>query len=651
MGRILDRVSGPQDLKALDNPTLAALAEELRQEIINTVAVTGGHLAPNLGVVELTLALHRVFDSPRDRIIWDVGHQCYVHKLVTGRKHLFYTLRQYGGISGFPKPTESEHDAFVAGHSSTSISIGLGMAKARDLRGEDYSVVCVIGDGSISGGMAFEALNHAGHLKTDLIVVLNDNEMSISPNVGALASCLTRIRLNPGVVRVKEDIEELIRRIPAIGSTMSDLVTRVKGSIKYLVVPTMFEELGFTYIGPVKGHDIPGLTRSLSDARRRGGPVLVHVATTKGKGYEHAESNPERFHSVGPFELKSGDLIELSPSSEPTFTQVFGETLVGLAGESEDIVAITAAMTAGTGLERFAVEFPERFFDVGIAESHAVALAAGLAKAGLRPVVAVYSTFLQRAYDQIMHDVCILGLPVVFAIDRAGIVGEDGQTHQGIFDICFLRHIPNMTVLAPRDREELTAMLKFALSFDGPVAIRYPKGTSPQPRREQRAPIVYGRAETIINGTDVVLISLGSMTPVAEAAASRLAESGVSCAVVDARFASPIDRKTILDIAARRMPIVTLEEGCIEGGMGSAIAQIIAQLPGSKKARVLNLGIPRVFVEHGSRDRLLREFGLDPESVAARVLELLAPLGATAPVHEGLLPLQAKGEEVGQGTS
>lgn len=633
MDRILDRISSPKDLKELDESSLVILAKELREEIINTVAVTGGHLASNLGVVELTLSLHKVFDSPKDRIVWDVGHQCYVHKLLTGRRDRFSTLRQYGGISGFPSPTESEHDAFLAGHSSTSISIGLGFAKARDLKGEDYAVVCVIGDGSLTGGLAFEALNHAGHLKTDIIVVLNDNEMSIAPNVGALASCLTRIRMDPRVVRVKEDLEELIRRIPAIGPTMSDLVTRLKGSIKYLVVPAMFEELGFTYMGPVKGHDIPALIRALTDARRRGGPVLVHVATTKGKGYKYAESNPEVYHSIGPFKPETGKPIESNPEAEspPTFTEAFGNAIVELARKSNEIVAITAAMTDGTGLERFAREFPNRFFDVGIAEGHAVAFAAGLAKAGLRPVVAVYSTFLQRSYDQIVHDVCILELPVIFAIDRAGIVGEDGQTHQGIFDINYLRHIPNMTVLAPRDYQELLAMLEFALALNKPVAIRYPKGTSPVPRSEQREPVTYGRSEVLVQGSDVALVALGSMTSVAEEAATRLSKYGISCMVVDARFAVPIDYDTVRDIAKRGIPIVSLEEGCVDGGVGSAIAQAVAELPDEARVRVLNLGVPKKFIAHGRRDVLLRELGLDSAGVAKRVLELLNEQSSEGP--------------------
>jgi 1-deoxy-D-xylulose-5-phosphate synthase len=619
MDRVLDRIDGPHSLKALDSSSLERLAEELRREIIETVAATGGHLAPNLGVVELTLALHLVFESPKDRIVWDVGHQCYVHKLLTGRLDRFRTLRQYGGISGFPSPRESEHDPFVTGHSSTSISAGLGMAKARDIRGEDHAVVCVIGDASLSGGLAFEALNHAGHLKSNLIVVLNDNEMSISTNVGALSSYLSRVRLDPRVLRVKEDIEYLIRRIPAIGSTMSDVVNRLKGSIKYLVVPALFEELGFTYVGPINGHDISGICRALSDARRKGGPVLVHVVTTKGKGCSFAESNPSAFHGVDPYNPETGEPVSNEPDYPPTFTRAFGESLVELGRECDRIVAITAAMAKGTGLEAFAAEFPHRFFDVGIAEEHAVTFAAGLAKAGMRPVVAVYSTFLQRSYDQIVHDVCIQGLPVVFAVDRAGIVGEDGPTHHGMFDVTFLRHIPNMIVLAPRDHEELGAMLRFALSCNSPVAIRYPKGTSPLPLPRKRSPIVLGQAETVVRGSDVAMVALGSMVAVAEEIGRLLEQEGISCWIVDARFAAPIDDKIVTEVAMSRVPIVTLEENCVEGGMGSAVSQIVADLPLASRVRVVNLGLPKTFVQHGSRTQLLDELCLSPECLAQRI--------------------------------
>ncbi|NLU42507.1 MAG: 1-deoxy-D-xylulose-5-phosphate synthase [Firmicutes bacterium] len=619
MDRILDRIEGPHSLKSLDYSSLERLAEELRREIIETVALTGGHLAPNLGVVELTLALHLVFESPKDRIVWDVGHQCYVHKLLTGRLDRFRTLRQYRGISGFPSPRESEHDAFVTGHSSTSISAGLGMAKARDIKGEDYAVVCVIGDASLSGGLAFEALNHAGHLKSNLVVVLNDNEMSISANVGALSSYLSRVRLDPRVLRIKEDIEYLIRRIPAIGSTMSDAVNRLKGSIKYLVVPALFEELGFTYVGPINGHDIAAVCRALSDARRKGGPVLVHVVTTKGKGCPFAESNPSFYHGVDPYDPETGEPVSTGPGYPPTFTQAFGESLVELGRECDRIVAITAAMAKGTGLEAFAAEYPYRFFDVGIAEEHAVTFAAGLAKAGMRPVVAVYSTFLQRSYDQIVHDVCIQELPVVFAVDRAGIVGEDGQTHHGMFDVTFLRHIPNMIVLAPRDHRELSAMLRFALSCNGPVAIRYPKGTSPVPLPWERSPVVLGRAETVVRGSDVAVIALGSMVAVAEETAKLLEQQGISCWIVDARFAAPIDDRIVTEIAMNRLPIVTLEENCVEGGMGSAVSQVVADLPLASRVRVVNLGLPKAFVQHGSRTQLLNELCLNPECLAQRI--------------------------------
>jgi 1-deoxy-D-xylulose-5-phosphate synthase len=655
MSRVLDSIADPSDIKRLDYSSLQLLADELRSEIINTVAVTGGHLAPNLGVVELTLALHKTFDSPRDRIIFDVGHQCYVHKLLTGRKDVFHTLRQYGGISGFPSPRESEHDAFVTGHSSTSISVGLGFAKARDLLGEDYSVVCVIGDGSLTGGLAFEALNHAGHIKSDIIVVLNDNEMSISPNVGALASYLSRVRLDPRVVKVKEDLEDLIRRIPAIGGTMSDVVTRLKGSIKYLVVPAMFEEFGFTYIGPVKGHDIPAICRALFDARRKGGPVLVHVSTTKGKGCRYAELNPAFYHGVDPFDPETGEPVARpNPNGTPTFTQAFGNTLVDAADQSSDIVAITAAMARGTGLQTFSEQYPSRFFDVGIAEEHAVTFAAGLAKAGMRPVVAVYSSFLQRAYDQIIHDVCIQNLPVVLAIDRAGLVGEDGQTHHGVFDISFLRHIPNLILMAPRDHQELAEMLRFALAIGRPVAIRYPKGASPVPRPSGSAPIALGVAETIRSGTDAAIVALGSMVPVAEQAAGLLQKVGLSCGVVNARFAAPIDDRTIGEIASRQMPIVTLEEGCVDGGMGSAIAQIVAELPPPARVQVVNLGIPKAFVQHGSRDRLLHELGLDPEGVANRVQTLVEETRSSRQGHGAVKRVSAprvEEERIGQGTS
>ena len=619
MDRVLDRIGGPDGLKGLDSSSLQRLADELRTEIVETVAVTGGHLAPNLGVVELTLALHLVFESSKDRIIWDVGHQCYVHKLLTGRLDRFRTLRQYGGISGFPSPRESEHDAFVTGHSSTSISAGLGMAKARDLQGENYAVVCVIGDASLSGGLAFEALNHAGHLKSDLIVVLNDNEMSISTNVGALSSYLSRVRLDPRVVRIKEDIEYLIKRIPAIGTTMSDVIGRLKGSIKYLVVPAIFEELGFTYVGPINGHDISATCRALSDARRKGGPVLVHVVTTKGKGCEFAESNPAAYHGVDPYDPETGRPTSTGPDYPPTFTQAFGESLVALGRECDRIVAITAAMAKGTGLEAFAAEFPDRFFDVGIAEEHAVTFAAGLAKAGMRPVVAVYSTFLQRSYDQIVHDVCIQGLPVVFAVDRAGIVGEDGPTHHGMFDVTYLRHIPNMIVLAPRDHEELVAMLRFALSCSDPVAIRYPKGTSPLPLPRKRSPVVLGRAETIVKGSDAAIFALGSMVAVAEETGRLLEQEGISCWIVDARFAAPIDDRIVTEMAMAHMPIVTLEENCVEGGMGSAVSQIVANLPAASRVRVVNLGLPKAFVQHGTRTQLLDELCLSPECLAERI--------------------------------
>ena len=510
MSNLLKQIHSLRDIRSMSLASLGELAREIRHELIKTVANNGGHLAPNLGVVELTLALHRVFNSPVDKIIWDVGHQCYVHKLLTGRKDEFGTLRQFGGICGFPRPSESIHDAFGTGHSSTSISAALGMAIARDLKGENHSVVAVIGDGAMTGGMAFEALNHAGHLKKNLIVVLNDNEMSIAQNVGAMSGYLTRLRTDPMYSRGKEEIEQLLRRIP-IGSTLLKFGERLKDSLKHLVVPGMlFEELGFTYLGPVDGHDLKAVTTILNQARNQKGPVLVHVLTKKGKGYRPAEENPDRFHGVGPFNPATGEVIK--NSSAPSYSEVFGRTLTRLAQQDQSILAITAAMTSGTGLNSFARLFPGRFFDVGIAEQHAVTLAAGLAKEGYHPVVTIYSTFLQRAYDQILHDVCLQNLPVTFAIDRAGLVGEDGATHHGLFDYAYLRHIPNMVIMAPRDENELQHMLATAVQHPGPAAVRYPRGTATGCKMdEELKTLPVGQALVLRKGRDLTLLAVGCM--------------------------------------------------------------------------------------------------------------------------------------------
>lgn len=618
MGSLLEKVNSPQDLRQFEFTELEELAGEIRKKIVETVSRTGGHLAPNLGVVELSIALHRVFCTPHDKIIWDVGHQCYVHKLLTGRREKFDTLRQLGGISGFPLPSESPHDAFGTGHSSTSISAALGMALARDLKGEKYSVVAVIGDGAMTGGMAFEALNHAGHLKKDLIVVLNDNEMSIAQNVGAMSGYLTRLRTDPVYSRGKEEIEQLLRRMP-IGSTLLRIGEKLKDSLKYLVVPGMiFEELGFTYLGPVDGHSIRDLCNVLNKAKSLKGPILIHVLTKKGKGYAPAEKNPDRFHGTGAFDVQTGKPIK--NSSVPTYTEVFGSTLVKLASLDKRLVAVTAAMTSGTGLENFARLYPDRFFDVGIAEQHAVTMAAGMAKAGLRPVVAIYSTFLQRAYDQIIHDVCLQNLPVKFAVDRAGIVGEDGATHQGLFDLSFLRSIPNMVVMAPKDENELQHMLATAFFYEGPAAVRYPRGsgTGCQLDTDLRE-LPVGKAEVLRDGTDVALLAAGNTVAIAEAAARELSSLGVGAAVINARFVKPLDEECILYYAELTGRIVTVEENLLQGGFGSAVLELLAAR-GLCGTKVHCLGVNDTFVEHGKPAQLREKLKLTAEYIAEVVL-------------------------------
>ena len=624
MARLLDRLDLPHDLKRLSPQELEQLASEIREEIITTVAKTGGHLAPSLGAVDLAIALHAVLDSPRDKIVWDVGHQAYAHKILTGRHTVFGSLRQFGGISGFPRRDESPHDAFNTGHSSTSISAALGIAKARDLKGEDFTVVAVIGDGSLTGGMAFEALNHAGHLKTDLIVVLNDNEMSISPNVGALASYLARLRTEPRLLKLRQDIERILEGVPRIGKDLAESVRRLKGSVKYLVVPGMlFENLGFTYLGPLDGHDIQAIMRTVEDARAKGGPVLIHVVTKKGRGYPPAEADPRKFHGVGEFDVASGELLR-SPGP-PTYTQVFGETLAKLGSSDPRIVAITAAMPDGTGLDAFARLHPDRFFDVGIAEQHAVTLAAGLASQGFIPVAAIYSTFLQRAYDQIVHDVALQGLHVVFAVDRAGLVGEDGPTHHGAFDIAYLRSVPGMTVMAPADEVELVAMFSAALRMDGPVALRYPRAQGWGDAAFRPAcPIEHGKGVLVRDGDDVAIVAIGSMVYPSLQAAALLERRGISAAVVNARFAKPIDEELLLYVASRCGRVVAVEEGTPAGGFGSAVAQVIAQHGTTGQAVAFrHLALPDAFVQHGPRDTLLAGCGLTPTHIAKAAADLL----------------------------
>lgn len=621
MSLLLKQVSSSRDLRSLTFPQLNQLAGEIREELIKVVSKTGGHLAPNLGVVELTIGLHRVFNSPVDKIIWDVGHQSYVHKLLTERDNDFSTLRQLGGMSGFPRPSESEHDAFGTGHSSTSISAALGIAAARDLSGEKFFIIAVIGDGAMTGGMAYEALNHTGHLRKDLIVVLNDNEMSIARNVGAMSGYLTRLRTDPMYSKGKEEVEQLLKKFP-IGSTLLRLGERLKDSLKYLVVPgIIFEELGFTYLGPVDGHDIKAVITVLQQARSKKGPVLVHVLTKKGKGYHPAEKNPDRFHGIGSFDIQSGEAVR--NTCIPSYTDIFSRTILKLADQNEKLLAITAAMTGGTGLTDFARKYPKRFFDVGIAEQHAVTLAAGMAAGGYHPVVAIYSTFLQRAYDQILHDVCLQNLPVAFAVDRAGIVGGDGATHHGLFDFSYLRHIPNMVVMAPRDENELQHMLATAINYSGPAAVRYPRGTGTGCKIDDQVQLLpVGEAEVVVEGNDLTFIAVGSMVQAAEEAARILAGRGIYATVINARFVKPLDEKCIIYYAERTRKVFTIEENTIKGGFGSAVLELLSS-KGLKGVEVECFGIPDDFVEHGSRIKLLERYGLTADQLAKSAEKML----------------------------
>lgn len=620
--KILQTVNSPQDLRPLSITGLNKLAQEIRDEIISTVSRNGGHLAPNLGVVELTLALHSVFNSPEDKFVWDVGHQSYTHKLVTERRDTFHTIRQFGGLSGFPRPSESVYDAFGTGHSSTSISAALGLAQARDLNAERHHVIAVIGDGAMTGGMAFEALNHAGHLKKNLIVVLNDNEMSISPNVGGLASYFTRLRTDPMYSRGKDEVEQLLRKIPAIGTTVLKVVDRLKDSLKYLVVPGMFfEELGFFYYGPVDGHNLQNLIATFKQARDTQGPVLVHLITRKGKGYSPAENSSAKFHGIGPFNISNGKATK--EKKPPSYTEVFGDALTKEAEENDKIVAITAAMTSGTGLTEFSHRYPNRFFDVGIAEQHAVTMAAGLAKGGCRPVVAIYSTFLQRAYDQILHDVCLQNLPVLFAIDRAGLVGDDGPTHHGLFDYSYLRGIPNMTIMAPKDENELRDMLRTALHHSGPCAVRYPRGSGTGvPLADEPAILPIGRAEILREGNDITFLAAGNCCSLALEAADVLASREIQCSVINARFIKPLDKECILKYTSGTGNIITVEENALHGGFGSAVLEMLSD-HGRSNYRMQRVGIPDTFVEHGKPAQLRAKYGLTVESLVQKSLEML----------------------------
>ncbi len=618
MPSILDAIAEPRQLKALSLKELDQLACELRARIIETCAANGGHLAPSLGVVELTIALHRVFDSPLDKIVWDVGHQSYAHKLLTGRNAAFGTLRTLGGISGFPKRAESPHDSFDVGHSSTSISAALGFSVARDLKGGRNKVLAVIGDGSMTGGIAYEALNHAGELNKDLVVILNDNEMSISENVGAISNLLSRTITSEFVHKTKKDLEAFLNGLPMFGRSALQIAKRAEESLKGLFTPGMlFEAFGFEYIGPIDGHNIPLLLETLENVKRFDDAVLIHVLTKKGKGYKPAEANPSLFHGVGPFDAATGKVLK-GKGGAASYTGVFGETLKRLALENEKIVAVTAAMPDGTGLTPFAKEFPDRFFDVGIAEQHAVTFAAGLAAEGFRPVVALYSSFLQRGFDQVCHDVCLQELPVLFAIDRAGVVGSDGPTHHGVFDLSYLRQLPGITVMAPKDENELQHMLFTALSLDGPSSVRYPRGSGlGVPMDQILTSLPVGKGELVRKGTDGAIVAIGTMVQPALQAAAALALEGVELAVLNARFVKPLDGELILELAGLGL-LVTVEENALQGGFGTAILELLEEneVTGVK---VVRLGFPDSFIEQGEQVELKAIYGLDAAGIAASV--------------------------------
>ncbi len=637
---LIENIKSPADIKNLSIVELQELSNELREIIIATVATNGGHLASNLGSIDLTVALHYVFNSPTDKIIWDVGHQSYAHKLLTGRFNAFSTIRQYKGISGFPKMSESPHDPFGTGHSSTSISAALGILEARDIILSQNpalksqipdKVIAVIGDGAMTAGLAFEGLNHTGHLKKDLIVILNDNEMSISPNVGALSAYLRRIMMGELYTKFKKETKLFLERIPTFGEPVLKIAQKAEDTVKGLFVPgLLFEELGFEYVGPVDGHKIDALIETLKTFRDFPGPVLIHAITKKGKGYEPAEKNPGIFHGVGPFDIETG---EQRSSGKKSYSEIFGRGLAKLAKEDNRIVAITAAMTEGTGLTEFVNNFPKRFYDVGIAEPHAVTFAAGLATQGLKPVVAIYSTFLQRAYDEIIHDVCLQNLPVVFAIDRGGIVGDDGPTHNGVFDLSYLRHIPNLVVMAPKDGYELQCMLKTALSLEAPAAIRYPRGAVTEPHEDQEIRnISVGKAELLKEGADILIIAIGSTVIPAVNASQMLSEAGISACVVNARFVKPLDMNLIYSLARNIKHILTVEENAVSGGFGSAVLEGLFQSD-IEGLKIRLLGIPDRFIEQGSQNILRKNLGLDAEGIAREAMALIRKSADYADFH------------------
>ena len=614
---MLERILKENDIKELNNEELEILAEEIREFLIEKISKTGGHLASNLGVIELTIALHRVFTLPQDKIIWDVGHQAYTHKILTGRKDQFDGLRKFGGMSGFPKRAESDCDAFDTGHSSTSISAGLGYVRARELKGEDYSVVSVIGDGSLTGGMAFEALNNAISLKKNFIIVLNDNNMSISKNVGGLSNYLGRIRTAEIYTGLKKGVENALRRVPFAGDPLISKIRKTKSSIKQLVVPGMFfEDMGITYLGPIKGHDIHALCQGLQEARKVEGPVLLHVLTEKGKGYEPAEQDPSKFHGTGPFDIKTGDPV--GKEARDSYTKIFSKVMCDIGQRDKDVVAITAAMADGAGLAEFEKRYPSRFFDVGIAEGHAVTFAAGLAAGGMKPVFAVYSSFLQRGYDQMIHDVALQKLPVVFAVDRAGLVGSDGETHQGIFDLSYLSSIPNMTVITPKNRWEFADMIRYAVDFGAPIALRYPRGSAYEGFESYRAPVEYGKSESIFEEKDIAILSVGHMFEEAVKTRELLKEAGYNCTLINARFVKPIDEQMIDRIAKEHKLIVTIEENVQTGGYGEHVLEYVSR--NRLGIPVLTMALPDDYIEHGSVDVLRKEVSLDAKSMMERIV-------------------------------
>lgn len=615
---MLEKIQKPNDIKKIPADQLPALAEEIREFIIESLSKTGGHLASNLGVVELTIAMHRVFDLPKDKLIWDVGHQSYTHKILTGRKDGFETLRREGGISGFPKRSESDCDVFDTGHSSTSISAGVGYVRARELKKENYSVVSIIGDGALTGGMAYEALNNAASLKSNFIIVLNDNEMSITENVGGMSSYLSGLRTASAYTDFKMDVTKALNRIPGIGPGMVDAMRKTKSSIKQIIIPGMlFEDMGLTYLGPVDGHNIPQLIKTFQEAKRFEGPILVHVLTQKGRGYEPAMRHPARFHGAGPFDVKTGLPVG---KSNPTYTDVFSTVMRKMGDRRKDVAAVTAAMMTGVGLKRFFNMFPDRCFDVGIAEEHAVTFAAALSLGGITPVVAIYSSFLQRAYDQIMHDVCMQNLHVVFAIDRAGLVGYDGETHHGIFDLSYLGSMPNMTILAPKNLWELSDMIKFAVDYDGPIAVRYPRGEAYTGLKEFRAPICLGKSEVIHEGSRVALLAVGSMVKMAEEVQKQLKERmDMDAALVNARFVKPIDEELLRSFADTYELVVTLEENVKDGGFGERVLAFAEEedLPFGVEI----IALPDRFIPHGSVLYQMKQVGFTPEDICGRIEE------------------------------